>query len=98
MGRGTDHGNPAGGSKHRLDPVGVEDRNEPATLVELDQSARPLAVRDALVGGPSLARPRVGVLLVAVCQLAPSLTYGRPMAAGGMLRPTTPARTISVRR
>ena len=30
-------------------------------------------------------------------QDAPSLTYGRPTAAGAMLRPTTPARTMIVR-
>ena len=41
---------------------------------------------------------RSAVRVAIVRQLAPSLTYGRPSAAGGMLRPTTPARTIRVRR
>ena len=79
----ADQRDPARGPENRRDPGVVEDGHGPASLVEIQQRLDPLAI----------GRP-----VVEPGQLAPSLTYGRPSAAGGTLRPTTPARTTSVNR
>ena len=83
--RGAHHGDAPGAPEDPRDLRVVSDRNRPASLLEIQ-------VRDR----PATFLP-VGVAPGVVRQLAPSLTYGCPTAAGGTLRPTTPARTTIVR-
>lgn len=74
-----------GGPQDVRNSVIVEDRDRTTPFVEIQERLDPGAIGETLVA-------------VGLAQLAPSLTYGLPTAAGGMLRPTTPARTISVSR
>jgi len=82
----SDDRDPSRVPEQLLDLVVVRQCDRSAVLLQVEEVDRPL---------PRLA---IGRALVPVRQLAPSFTYGRPTAAGGMLRPTTPARTMRVRR
>ena len=70
------------------DPAGRPQRPLDARVVE--DRDRPAAFLEVEVGG--------GPVALLACQVAASRSYGWPSAAGGMLRPTTPARTTIVTR
>ena len=85
IGRRADDGQPAGVAEEILRARLVQDRDGPAALMEVQDGRRPVAF-----GGPP--RPLVG----AVGHVVASRSYGLPSAAGGMLRPMTPARMMIV--
>jgi hypothetical protein len=86
VGRRPDHGDPTGRPKGTLDPGVVEDGDRPAPLFEIEELGRLLTLPAARLPGLVLR------------QVAASRSYGCPSAAGGMLRPTTPARITMVTR
>ena len=90
--RGADDRDPTRPAEQLARRVTVEDRDRPKALlqVEVRDRSRPLS------GAPArtlrVDTRKVGV----VVQVADSRSYGRPSAAGGMLRPTMPARITIV--
>ena len=69
-------------AQERDRPGRVEHRHRPGALLEVEHLARPAP----LLGGHARGHPVL------------SRSYGLPTAAGGMLRPTTPASTMIVTR
>jgi hypothetical protein len=76
--RRADDRDPPRRPKGTLDPRVIQDRDRPASLLEIEEGR--------------------GTLAFLPGQLAASRSYGWPSAAGGMLRPTNPARTTIVTR
>ncbi len=77
IGRSADDRDPPRRPQDLLDPGIVEDRDPTASLLQVEERGRALAL---------LRR-----------QWRASLSYGMPSAAGGIARPTTPARTMIVK-
>ena len=73
------------------------DDGDPSRRPERSLDARVVEHRD---GTAALGQVEIGGRPVALlpCQVAASRSYGWPSAAGGMLRPTNPARTTIVTR
>jgi len=92
--RRADDRDPAGGAQDGADPRVGEQWDGAATLLEIEVGDRPGPIRIASGG----TRASIVAARVVLAQVAPSLTYGLPTAAGATLRPTTPARMISVSR
>lgn len=78
--RGAHDHDPARGTEELGDLGVVEERDPEPALLEVEHVARP----GSFIGGHD------GLQVVA------SRSYGSPSAAGGVLRPTTPARTMIV--
>ena len=92
IGGGAHDGDPPGGTEEVRDLLAVKDRDRASTLIEVEVRDRPGSLGRALRRPLGGVRPRI----VLVAQVADSRSYGWPSAAGGVLRPTTPARTMIV--
>jgi hypothetical protein len=86
----ADHRDATCGSKDVRDLLVVGQRYRASAFLSVEDVDRPT---------PLFARNTAPFGLIGLVgrQVAPSLTYALPSAFGGMLRPTTPARTMIVR-